>query len=56
MASAAPPRSHTVVTVQSNDLDDGDNKVQIAHRPVSQNSQGLYPLKNESINLGNGMP
>src|SRR5438132_649424 len=42
-------------TVQSNDLAGGDNKAQIAHMPANHNNQGPYPLKNESINLGNGM-
>jgi len=49
------PPSHTILTVPSNDLAGGDNKAQIAHMPASHNNQGLYPLKNESINLGNGM-
>ena len=33
----------------------GDNKDQIAQSPVIHNNQGLYPLKNESINSANGV-
>src|SRR5439155_17640239 len=55
MARAPPAPSHTMQTVRSNDLADGDNKAQIAHMPANHNSHGPYPLKNESINLENGM-
>jgi hypothetical protein len=30
-----------MLTVQSNDLEDGVRNVQIAHTPVNQNNQGL---------------
>ena len=54
-ATAKPPPapSHTMLTVPSNDLADGDKQAQIAHMPANHNNQGPYPLKNESISLGN---
>jgi hypothetical protein len=49
MAAATPQKSQRTLMVQSNDFDPGDNKDQMAHKPVSQSSHGVYPIKNESI-------
>src|SRR5690348_8619731 len=53
-AMTAPPPSHTTLMVLSKDFAEGDVRVQMTHIPASQSSHGRYPVKNESISLGNG--